>query len=68
MSSIPKNLDTVIEKREVSDLLREAFQRLYDLAGDLNDIDDWRRPHGDGESDLRIARWYRGPRDRRRRR
>jgi hypothetical protein len=39
--------------------LDEVFRRLDDVAADLARIDTWRRPFGDGESDLRTARWFR---------
>jgi hypothetical protein len=52
---------------EIRDYLGELLRRTEELASDLNDVDAWRRPHGDGSSDLRISRWHRGTRERRRR-
>jgi hypothetical protein len=44
---------------ELAERLNEAFRRLDDIAEDLERIDRRRRPYGDGESDLSVARWYR---------
>lgn len=35
----------------------EVHSRLDDLAADLERLDSRLRPYGDGESDLRSARW-----------
>lgn len=44
---------------ELAERINEAFRRLDDVAEDLERIDRWRRPCGDGAPDLRAARWYR---------
>ena len=54
-SSLPQRFSRV----EPSNDLEEVFRRLDDVAADLERIDSWRRPYGDGESDLQTARWFR---------